>query len=67
MAEKAKKSGEKKKVKTYKYKYYEIGDEKLKRSRKFCPKCGAGVFMAQHKDRLSCGKCGYSESTIVKK
>ena len=26
-----------------------------------CPKCGAGTFMAVHKNRVSCGKCGYSE------
>ncbi|MEW5996530.1 MAG: ribosomal S27a family protein [Candidatus Micrarchaeota archaeon] len=28
---------------------------------KHCPKCGPGVRLAQHKDRLSCGKCGYFE------
>jgi len=32
-----------------------------KRKRKTCPKCGPGVFLAEHKDRLSCGKCGYME------
>lgn len=32
-----------------------------KRKNTFCPKCGVGVFMAQHKDRNSCGKCGYTE------
>jgi small subunit ribosomal protein S27Ae len=26
-----------------------------------CPKCGPGVYMATHKDRVSCGKCGYTE------
>ena len=26
-----------------------------------CPKCGPGVFMATHKDRVACGKCGYTE------
>jgi len=26
-----------------------------------CPKCGAGVRLASHKDRFSCGKCGYFE------
>lgn len=26
-----------------------------------CPKCGPGIFLAAHKDRLSCGKCGYME------
>ena len=28
---------------------------------RFCPKCGAGVRLAEHKDRWSCGKCGYYE------
>lgn len=28
---------------------------------KSCPKCGPGVKLAEHKDRLSCGKCGYYE------
>ncbi|MGC8675928.1 MAG: 30S ribosomal protein S27ae [Candidatus Micrarchaeia archaeon] len=26
---------------------------------KFCPKCGAR--MAEHADRFTCGKCGYTE------
>ena len=36
-------------------------DSNGKRIHKVCPKCGAGVFMAEHKDRWSCGKCGYTE------
>jgi len=28
---------------------------------KYCPKCGAPVKLAEHKDRRSCGKCGYFE------
>jgi len=28
---------------------------------KNCPKCGSGVRLAEHKDRRSCGKCGYFE------
>ncbi len=35
--------------------------DKGTRKNKFCPKCGAGFFLAQHKDRVSCGKCGYAE------
>ncbi|MFH0890327.1 MAG: 30S ribosomal protein S27ae [Candidatus Aenigmatarchaeota archaeon] len=27
-----------------------------------CPRCGAGTWMAEHKDRFTCGKCKYSES-----
>jgi len=41
--------------------YYEIKEGKLVRKRKFCPRCGPGVFLAEHKDRFSCGKCGYTE------
>ncbi|MFH1642190.1 MAG: 30S ribosomal protein S27ae [Nanoarchaeota archaeon] len=33
----------------------------IKRKNKFCPKCGEGIFLAQHKDRLVCGKCSYME------
>lgn len=40
---------------------YEVSGDQLKRKNKTCPKCGPGVFMANHKDRLSCGKCNYSE------
>ena len=29
----------------------------------FCAKCGPGVFLAIHKDRKNCGKCGYTEFT----
>ena len=28
---------------------------------KLCPKCGAGVRLAEHANRRSCGKCGYFE------
>jgi len=28
--------------------------------REFCPKCGAGYRLAEHKDRRTCGKCGYT-------
>lgn len=28
---------------------------------KHCPRCGAGVFLAVHKDRMHCGRCGYTE------
>jgi len=28
---------------------------------KQCPKCGPGVKLADHKNRNSCGKCGYYE------
>lgn len=40
---------------------YEINANSLSRKKPVCPKCGPGVFMATHKDRVSCGKCGYTE------
>ena len=40
--------------------YYKIDSGKLVR-KKCCPKCGPGVFMAQHSKRSHCGKCGYTE------
>lgn len=52
---------EKKSDQNQKWKHYEIKNNSLIRSTKFCPKCGQGVFMAKHKDRYSCGKCGYTE------
>lgn len=35
--------------------------EKESKKNKFCPKCGEGFFMAKHKDRETCGQCGYTE------
>ena len=40
---------------------YEISGESITRKNKSCPKCGVGTFLANHKDRSSCGKCGYME------
>jgi ubiquitin-small subunit ribosomal protein S27Ae len=34
---------------------------------RFCPRCGPGVILAQHKSRVTCGKCGYSEINNQKK
>jgi ubiquitin-small subunit ribosomal protein S27Ae len=41
---------------------YEVSGDTLTRTHKSCPKCGPGIFLAEHGDRRSCGKCGYSES-----
>jgi len=40
---------------------YEIKGESVERKRRSCPKCGPGILMAEHKNRLNCGKCGYTE------
>lgn len=52
---------EKKKTHSQKYKHYKIEGESVKRENPTCPKCGAGVFLAIHKDRKTCGTCGYME------
>ena len=44
-----------------KRKMYAVDGGKIVRSRQHCPKCGPGTFLAQHADRVSCGRCGYTE------
>ena len=43
------------------HKQFEAGKKKLRN----CPKCGPGYTFAKHNNRLTCGKCGYTE--FVKK
>jgi len=40
---------------------YNAKGETLVRTHKSCPKCGPGTFLAEHPNRRSCGKCGFSE------
>ncbi|HZW57022.1 MAG TPA: 30S ribosomal protein S27ae [Nitrososphaerales archaeon] len=42
------------------YKFYEVKGNVVNRLKKECPRCGRGVFLGEHKDRLTCGKCGYT-------
>lgn len=42
---------------------YDVKDDKVIRTRRTCPECGPGVFLAKHKDRESCGRCGHTEFT----
>ncbi|HIH43880.1 MAG TPA: 30S ribosomal protein S27ae [Candidatus Methanoperedenaceae archaeon] len=42
-------------------KFYEVKGKEIKHLKPSCPRCGAGHFMAEHKNRLSCGRCGYTE------
>ncbi|EME27515.1 40S ribosomal protein S27Ae [Galdieria sulphuraria] len=51
----------KKKVPLAVLKYYKVSDDgKVSRLRRSCPNptCGPGVFMAAHRGRQYCGKCG---------
>jgi ubiquitin-small subunit ribosomal protein S27Ae len=41
--------------------FYEISGENVERKRKSCPRCGHGTWLGEHKGRLYCGKCGYTE------
>jgi len=59
MAEKGKDKGKAKKETIARY--YTIKDNKVSRKNTWCPKCGPGIFLAVHGDRMSCGKCGYTE------
>ena len=38
-----------------------IDGDKATRIKKNCSRCGKGVFMSEHKDRNTCGKCGLTE------
>jgi ubiquitin-small subunit ribosomal protein S27Ae len=42
--------------------FYAVQGEALTRTHRACPKCGPGTFLAEHENRRSCGRCGYSES-----
>ncbi len=50
-----------KKVKASKSKLYKIDGGKAKHLRISCPRCGPGVFMAEHTNRFACGRCGYTD------
>ena len=52
---------EKKQAAVAKRTYYKVDGGKIVRERQSCPKCGPGTFLGRHKDRLSCGRCGYTE------
>ena len=54
------KKQKKKTRRTKKSDYYEVSGGKVNLKRTPCPKCGPGVFMAEHKDRYHCGRCGYT-------
>lgn len=43
------------------YKFYKVQEDKTTRNKRECPRCGKGVFMAEHNDRHTCGKCGFTE------
>ncbi len=38
---------------------YDVSSGTLVRNGDFCPRCGPGVFLANHPDRKTCGRCGF--------
>ena len=40
---------------------YKVEDGTLVRD-EHCPNCGPGVVLAIHNNRISCGRCGYTET-----
>lgn len=44
-----------------KIEFFKVEGDKINRVRRHCPKCGPGVFLGEHKNRFSCGRCGYTE------
>ncbi len=63
-APKSVKKGKKKrkpKKSSERYKKYKIEGNIAKRTAKFCPRCGPGIFLAESKNRWFCGRCHYTE------
>ena len=51
----------KKHAKVQIWKLYKVEDKKAVRKNEQCPRCGAGTFLAQYKNRKYCGRCGYAQ------
>ncbi len=63
--EKTEKKGKKartgrKHEKTDTTKFYEVKGSEILRKKKPCPRCGPGTWLAEHKARFYCGRCGYT-------
>ncbi|RMF05042.1 30S ribosomal protein S27ae [Candidatus Woesearchaeota archaeon] len=56
-----KSKSDKKHVTSKVWQNYEVKGDSLSRKNVVCPKCGSGVFMAEHSNRRTCGRCHYTE------
>ena len=54
---KGKKKHHKKNVKLAVLNYYKVEDDKVVRLKQMCKVCPPGTFIAEHEDRLYCGRC----------
>ena len=59
-SQKRKSGPAKKKVNPQIWKFYSIDGDSISKSKRDCPRCGKGVFMGEHSDRFTCGKCNYT-------
>ena len=62
-----KKKHKKKKVKLAILKYYKLEGDKVVRTRQMCKVCPPGTFLAEHSDRLYCGRCHTSYGKLADK
>ena len=67
MAEKKEKKGKKPKSKS-KHRGVKVWEkyEGGKIKGRFCPRCGPGYLLGEHGNRVTCGKCHYSEIKLKK-
>ena len=65
-SQKERPKSKKKHAKVQVWKLYKVEGNSLKRKNEYCPRCGAGTFLASYKNRKYCGKCSFSEITTVK-
>lgn len=40
---------------------FKIEEGKIVRTHPTCERCGVGYFMADHGDRYTCGRCGFTK------
>ena len=48
-------------------KYYKVDGDKVARLRRMCEVCPPGTFLADHEDRLYCGRCRAAYTKLVDK
>ncbi len=65
--EKAGKAPKKKKKEKGVHSLYKAEGDKVTRLRPVCERCGPGYFMADHRNRYTCGHCGFTRYKRVEK
>jgi small subunit ribosomal protein S27Ae len=63
--EKPEKTEKKKEKKAFSL--YKVEGDKIARLRPTCERCGIGYFMADHGNRYTCGRCGFTRYKPVEK